>query len=67
MTKDVESPNYRYGKWGFDKKGVKQNPENCVAELYGGRGAACQCLNKRKYGLYCGVHRRAEKGSVAQE
>lgn len=59
MTRDCESPAYRYGKWAGNEAGVKQSPNYCVEPVYvRGEWVSSQCRFKRKYGLYCGKHKR---------
>lgn len=52
-----------YGEWAGNPKGHKENPENCIEEIWptGRWGATCryQCNRKRGYGpdgLYCKQH-----------
>lgn len=63
MSKEVEDPNYRYGKWRGDPRGVRQYPERCVEECFSSSVHAGfvthQCRRKRGHGTdgkYCYQH-----------
>jgi len=51
-----------YRQWAGEPRGVPEDPKRCAADVADG-GRSClshQCLNPRKYGLLCGVHKRQQ-------
>lgn len=60
ITNDERDPDYRYGRWAGNEKGVAQNPQRCVAEVWWPRYPyPTQCSRKRGHGpqgLWCKQH-----------
>lgn len=60
--KNIESPDYRYGKWAGNPKGYKQDSAQCVKDVMHGYMSS-QCKKKRAVGLYCKQHAPRENSS----
>ena len=60
-TKNTEDIVRYYGQWPGNRKGVAENPKNCVKSIFRSSWWDNQCKRRRGYGsegLFCWQHAR---------